>query len=64
MRFILVQCHPSEDWGIPQWRATCATEVKTTDVFFFATDIAAAKSHIRAKFAGTSFSDESVSHGL
>ena len=59
MRFVLVQCKGGEErWGIPQFRATCATEKKTIDVFFFAFDVDAAKRHVRARYPDAYFSDE------
>lgn len=63
MRFILVRVHNEVDFGIQQWRATCATEEKTVDVFFFARDVKAACRHVLARYPSATFSDQGNAYG-
>lgn len=54
MRFILVEIS-----GTPFcWRATSVAANKTTDVFFYAATVDAAKDHIRWKYPQATFYDE------
>jgi hypothetical protein len=60
MRFILVKCADDrgEALGLSQWRATCAQEERTIDVFFWAPERGDAKAFIRGKYPTATFSDE------
>jgi hypothetical protein len=63
MRFVLVECRGS-NWLVPQWRATCATEEKTVDIFFFETNVERAREHVRRRYPNATFSDQETPDGV
>jgi hypothetical protein len=55
--FIVVEIEDSVS-AIPLWRATCASEDLTVDMWFYAQTLAEAKAHVRKKYPAATFSDE------